>query len=51
MGAVDANSNNIWRFTINTQSSFLMAELNFRARPGGNTTDSWPVGDLPGTPA
>lgn len=50
MGAVDANSNNIWRFTINTQSSFLTAELNFRARPGGNTTDSWPVGALPGTP-
>ena len=51
MGAVDANSNNVWRFTINTQSSFLTAELNFRARPGGNATDSWPVGALPGTPA
>ena len=51
MGAVDANSNNIWRFTINTQSSFLTAELNFRARPGGTAADSWPVGALPGTPA
>ena len=51
MGALDMNNNNNWRFTINTQSSSLAAEITFRAPSGGSITNSWPVGALPGTPA